>query len=1256
MTTPTNDWDMVLGLNQNFLSNLTTSLYDSGRIPASFNKQIKDCQVVLELSAPTVSFVGDAAGGDSGDTCGFTGDARLLAVSVPVVGTMTCPKGGPQQIDGTVSVTMNLAEMVLSAVAWPDYLQTGGVPGESADCGDHGSFGECTLEAWVRTTTQAFQTIMLFGEAAPSLSLADDALRLYWGGDYYDSNDPSGATVSDGKWHHVAATVDGTGLISFYKDGQLKGSFPMPGAQQSAGALQLGAAYSYPFGGAAAFDGDMAQVRVWNYARTAAQIQQAMNTALAGNEDGLAGYWTFAGGAVVNLVDGGKGAVAGGAQVVNLPESELSHSLNLYFLDPGNVFCASCDVSQSEKINQQFAGLIQSQLDEAAAAPADLGTVSPSDDSKGSAMLPTYAVTAMLENDPSDPADDQLVFMMMAQNRPQPAGDPGTEFAGDAAVALPPGSNLVFALWDYYLFDSLAVPAMAGKFGVDESYFSVSQNPVVLTLNEEVKFKTEGKDGEDGREVTLTGLTMKITEDGLYVEVGTKAQPIAVPWLVTFSFTLGVSVRDASSGQQGLTFTLHNPSASFKADESGPNAWVLGIPIIAIIVVLLAYLWDAIFSFLLGDVSKTKMIDAGVFTVTDIVFDQGILMFGDFAPEAAAQLLPAASPQTVGAGNEAASVSDTSAAPVISGFSPEAGDADTLVTVRGTGLGAANSVKFNGTTAAYFRAKSDGEVLARPGAGASAGPISVATPAGTAVSETSFAFLSPPVITGFSDPDEIHLPGDAVTITGSNFAGAASVSFGNSKVAAEGFSVNSAGTQIVAEIPDGAVSGPVYVVAPGGQAASQQPVRIGGTQSPTVLSFSPEAGAPQSSVTVSGKNFAGAEVVSFNGAPSGSFTLLSDTQIIAYVPNFPQLTTGPLTVTNNQGTSAPAGDFTVTPGPSDLSFTPAAGGLGQAVTITGSDLGGATSVTFGDNRVAADFEVLSDSEIAAIVPAGAVNGPVAVTTPSGTARSGEAFTVLSAAPPADLSFTPAAGGPGASVTITGVNFTGTTLVTFNGALATPYAVQSDTEIVAFVPADATTGPVEVTNSTNPLAPAKSAQNFQFYPAPQITGFNHSNGAAGSPLSISGQNFGGATAVTFGINLIPAASFSVSSDGKMISTTVPPGAVNGPVTVTTPGGTAVSEAVFKVVSSAAPAGITFSPSGGRVGASVTIEGKNFTGTTAVTFFDGAKATSARVESDTAITVRVPKGAATGRVTVTNTVNSASSAADFTVESGSDNASD
>lgn len=83
------------------------------------------------------------------------------------------------------------------------------------------------------------------------------------------------------------------------------------------------------------------------------------------------------------------------------------------------------------------------------------------------------------------------------------------------------------------------------------------------------------------------------------------------------------------------------------------------------------------------------------------------------------------------------------------------------------------------------------------------------------------------------------------------------------------------------------------------------------------------------------------------------------------------------------------------------------------------------------------------------------------------------------------------------------------------------------------------------------------------PAPAITSFNPGSGIIGSTVTITGQNFNGATGVKFNG---ASATFSAVS-ATQITATVPAVATTGPITVTTSGGTAGSAASFIVLSSA-----------------------------------------------------------------------------------------
>jgi len=92
---------------------------------------------------------------------------------------------------------------------------------------------------------------------------------------------------------------------------------------------------------------------------------------------------------------------------------------------------------------------------------------------------------------------------------------------------------------------------------------------------------------------------------------------------------------------------------------------------------------------------------------------------------------------------------------------------------------------------------------------------------------------------------------------------------------------------------------------------------------------------------------------------------------------------------------------------------------------------------------------------------------------------------------------------------------------------------------------------------------------QANPPPVITGFTPDNGAVNDPVVITGNNFNSASEVTF--NGVSAA-FTVNS-AVQITATVPTNATPGPVSVTTPPGTALSSSNFNVTGSTVDLAIT-----------------------------------------------------------------------------------
>jgi hypothetical protein len=128
-------------------------------------------------------------------------------------------------------------------------------------------------------------------------------------------------------------------------------------------------------------------------------------------------------------------------------------------------------------------------------------------------------------------------------------------------------------------------------------------------------------------------------------------------------------------------------------------------------------------------------------------------------------------------------------------------------------------------------------------------------------------------------------------------------------------------------------------------------------------------------------------------------------------------------------------------------------------------------------------------------------------------------------------------------------------------------------------------------------------------------------AGGDRVTITGHDFTGATAVSFGG--VPAQSFTVDSDSS-ITAVSPAGAVGlVDVSVTTPGGQSPVSAADRFTYVPRPVVTSVSPARGATGGgtSVTITGHDLTGATAVSF-GGQPARGFGVVSDTVITAVSP----------------------------------
>jgi len=320
---------------------------------------------------------------------------------------------------------------------------------------------------------------------------------------------------------------------------------------------------------------------------------------------------------------------------------------------------------------------------------------------------------------------------------------------------------------------------------------------------------------------------------------------------------------------------------------------------------------------------------------------------------------------------------------------------------------------------------------------------------------------------------------------------------------------------------------------------------------PAITDFTPAYGAAGALVTITGTNLDRTSAVDFNGT-AASFSVTSATALDATVPA--GATSGPIMVTAPGGSAASATDFVVVQPPGITGFAPAFGNVGSTLVITGAGFTYATGVDFAGTN--AGYVIDSDTQITAIVPAGAVSGAVAVTNPAGTATSNADFIVTVGPPPVITSFSPDSGSAGTSVTIKGDNLSGATFVTFNG-VAVDNIKTKGSALAVSVPAGASTGLIAV---TTPGGTAVSDTSFVVPVAPEVTGFSPDSGPPGSTVTVTGSHFTGTSQVKIdGSNT----KFTVDSD-TTITVNIAKGTKSGPVSVTTPGGTATSTGTFTVI--------------------------------------------------------------------------------------------
>jgi hypothetical protein len=563
--------------------------------------------------------------------------------------------------------------------------------------------------------------------------------------------------------------------------------------------------------------------------------------------------------------------------------------------------------------------------------------------------------------------------------------------------------------------------------------------------------------------------------------------------------------------------------------------------------------------------------------------------------------------------------------PSITDISPSSGSTvgGTNVTITGTNFTGATLVTFGGLVATNINVVNNTTITCVTPArstGAGAVGIIVTTGGGPSGAFSSFTYITPPVVTSISPLTGSTAGGTSVTITGTSFTAATLVTF--SGLAATSLSVvNSTTITCITPVRSTGAAGIIVKTLYGTSGAFSSFTYIA---PPVISRISSSSGgiAGGTNVTITGKNFTGATLVTFGGIAATSLSVVNSTTITCITPANNAGAVG-IIVTTGGGPSGAFSSFTYVTPPNITGISQLTGSTagGTSVTITGTSFTGATSVTF-DGIAATSLSVVDSTTITCSTPAH-ITGDVGiiVTTLYGTSNTFSPFTYITPPNITGISSSYGSTAGGTNVTITGTNFTGATLVTFGGLSATSLSIVNSTTITCITPARTTAGDVGIIVTTGG-GPSGAFSSFTYITPPNITGISPPSGsiAGGTSVTITGTNFTGATSVTF--DGIAATSISVVNN-TTITCITPARTTAGSVDiiVTTGGGSSGAFSSFTYITSSVISSI--SPSSGSTagGTNVTITGTNFTGATSVTF-DGIAATTINVVNSTTITCITP----------------------------------
>ena len=254
----------------------------------------------------------EASGSTATDTAGSSITGNLVATPTRVAG-FNAPVQTNQYI--TLGTTAQLRSATFTVELW--FQRTGTGVGTSTGSGGVLTAVPLITKGRAEAETAAADVNYFLGIDQSSGKLVADfeEAQVAQGGTTPSLNHPitgNTAIAVGTTWHHAAATYDGT-TWNLYLDGVADGTLAVgrPAAALTTTVTSVGTALTTASAPDGYFAGVVDEVRIWNFARTAAQIAASKNIEITGAQAGLLGRWGLNEGSGTSAADSSGNGITG---------------------------------------------------------------------------------------------------------------------------------------------------------------------------------------------------------------------------------------------------------------------------------------------------------------------------------------------------------------------------------------------------------------------------------------------------------------------------------------------------------------------------------------------------------------------------------------------------------------------------------------------------------------------------------------------------------------------------------------------------------------------------------------------------------------------------------------------------------------------------------------------------------------------------------------------------------------------------------